>query len=293
MNANSWVMLRVLVNRFHSSPKDSFHKALPSEVLKEILHLDVSSKDATLAFLRPAEILKKIHYSWLIPSFEKIPKAMQSSILSSLPELQFSKIHAITKIPLSSHVLAPKVQSFLLNQLFSYTLSLDIHPSLILPIEYLPRTLLTPLSDLNKNELLELMDLLGLYDLAEEIRTIIDQKRLKILHASLSLKKRQFLAKCLHKKEKITSPSLKLEQWDGDSNKLEQILHKRGMLRLAKGLCGQHPDLLWHIVHTLDKGRGSFIQERFSKEIVPNVTPFLVQQIVNVLGFLKKSSAHE
>lgn len=286
MEAKSWIMLRVLLNRFHQAASEATLRCLPREEAQAILRLDVSGNNPSLILANPLEKIQKIHYSWLIPAIESLPKTLHSTLLEALPPNSAAKLESLLKPAKPTHAtgkaLASPIRTFLLNSILSH-----LPHNEALPLSLLPQTVLTPLAEWNKNDLIELIDFLGLYDLAEEMRQIIDQKRLKQLYICLSKKKRPFLHTCLRQKEKISSPRLDLGTWTGDCRKLDQLLHRRGLLRLGKALCGQHPDLIWHLIHLLDTGRGKLIEKYYSPAVVTGVTPVLVQQVVSVMNFLQ------
>jgi hypothetical protein len=126
-----------------------------------------------------------------------------------------------------------------------------------------------------------------MHDLSESIRHIVDKNQLKAIYNCLSPRKQQFLRMCLHQKEKITAPKLEIGRWDGDKKKLEQILHKRGLLRLGKALCGQHPQFFWYITRTFDTGRGAALARYYQEEPIPEISPLLIQQVLSLINFLK------
>ncbi len=68
------------------------------------------------------------------------------------------------------------------------------------------------------------------------------------------------------------------------------ILHQRGLYRLGKALSASHPDFLWHLSHRLDTGRSAILKKYYAKPINPSISTVLVQQIQNVLNFIKSKS---
>ena len=74
-----------------------------------------------------------------------------------------------------------------------------------------------------------------------------------------------------------------------DCTKLKIAIHRRGLFRLAKALCGQHPDLIWHIAHVLDSGRGNVLLKQYQAKESTKVTKLLRQQTVSLMKSLKAS----
>jgi hypothetical protein len=92
---------------------------------------------------------------------------------------------------------------------------------------------------------------------------------------------------CLHQKEGITGPKLRIDPTKEDPSLLKRAIHRRGLLRFGKALCGQHPDFVWYIARTLDTGRGQLVLEAYKPESEPKVTLLLKNQVLNLMNFLK------
>lgn len=285
MHPKSILLLKVLINKYHPGIGENFLRILPQSDAKEVIKKPVDSSDPLVAINWPKTALIRTHYSWLAPIIQKMPASIQPLVVASLPEPQSTKLKNYLKLPHIPRELNPKTKPFFLDTLYK-----KWNPQEAIPTAYLPTSTLSPLLELSKAELVDLIDFLALYDLAEAIRHIVDKKYLKTIYFCLTTKQQQYLRQCLHQKEKLATPSLGLEKWDGDPKKLKVLLHLRGMLRLGKALCGQSPDFLWHVVHTLDTGRGTTLASHYHNEIIANVTPLLVQQVLNLLNFLKPKS---
>jgi len=286
MSSPNGVMLRVLINRYHHSTSDAPLKYLPKEYVKKVMALNVITDDPTPLLKAPEEELSNIHYSWLLPGIRHFPEKLQSSLIGSLPSLHAQKIKNLIGVShINDDTLIAPVRDFLLNKLL-----LQVKPQSILPIEYLPDNPVAFLSKKTKQELVEIIHFLGLYDLAESIRHIIDKTFLQKLYKCLSNKQKQFLRTCLHQQEKIVTPRMEMSLWHGDCRKLDQMLQRRGLLRLGKALCGLHQDFAWYVAHILDTGRGSILLNHYSTDIAPGVSSRLVQQLVNLTNFLNSKA---
>lgn len=291
MQAKGLAMLRVLLNRFHQKATEATLRCLPPEDAKGVFQQQIPSNNPALALTQPEELIAKMHYSWLLPGLEALPKPMQTPLLSALPKMASEKLQALlgyNSTPTPQPALAPPVQIFLLHKLYAL-----IEKSTPLPLDFLPQTPLAPLVALDKAQLVEVVDLLGIYDLTEEVRQIINKDRLKKIYACLGQKQRQFLRVCLHQKEKISASPLGLEQWQGDPKEFARLLHNRGLIRLGRALCGQHPDFIWYLTHTLDKGRGNLLKTYYEPSMIPHITPILLQQVISLLNFLSPKSTRE
>lgn len=283
MQMKSWVMLRVLLNKYHQKASDTLLKILPEEDAKGVISLNAYSNRPEIVLTQPEELIQNIHYSWLVDALKAIPKTIQEPILAALPSSNAAKLRQLlnlTTLP-QREILSSPAKTFLINTLYNH-----VKDHNVLPLEYLPQTELSVLVKLTKNQLVELIDFLAIYDLAESVRNIIDKDRIKKIYQHLSPSKIQFLRACLQQKERLSAASLKLEQWDGDWGKLEKILHGRGLIRLGNALCGQHPDFVWHLTHMLDIGRGTRLQANYSAKAIPQITPILAQQVLNLVNII-------
>ncbi len=270
-------MLRVLLNRYTPKEIHALLKFLPQENAQGIMDQNIQSSDLEPIFQKPEKALSNIHYSWIQPVLQRFPESMQSTITSALTTEQISGLK-VSSPKVISHV----AKSFVLNQIYHH---LDIHEHF--PIEYLPETEFSSLVRWRKAELLNLMDFLGLHDLASEARRIVDRNQLKNIYNCLNSKQLHYLKSCLYQKEKLISSKFDIDLSQKDCRPLKLLIHRRGLLRLAKALCGQHPDLVWHIAHILDRGRGKILLEAYQVEELPEITKILKQQVLNLINFLK------
>lgn len=278
-------MLRVLLNHFHEGNSDLVLHHLPPEDVQQAVACKVAARDFSPAIAGAGEHLSSIHYTWLAPAFQEMPETLHPFVLAALPQPLASKLgEHLAKEPVDIELTEP-MKGFFLDIFYN-----RFKDPQVLPLPFLPVTPLSTLGSCSKDQLVELIDFLGVYDLAEEIRQIIDKQVLKSLYLCLSPKKQEFLRLCLHHKDKLSAPKLELDDWEGDKKKLEIILHRRGLYRFGKALSGQHPHFLWHLTHKLDTGRGKALAKYYTENELPGVTPALAQQIFNVLNFLKKKS---
>lgn len=132
-----------------------------------------------------------------------------------------------------------------------------------------------------------------MYDVAEEIRHIVDKEGLKKIYKCLNTVEREFLRVCLHQQEKVVTKRIQLDHWNGDSILLKRILHRRGLSRLGHALASQHKSLQMEVVYTLDSGRGEILKQYLLKQEIKRVAPALILQVVNLINFLNKKASRE
>jgi hypothetical protein len=277
MDKRGWMILRVLINRYNPKAGNALLKFLPAEDSKAVMSQDIRSTDLAPILQKPQRSLAKIHYSWIQPVLQKFPESLQPSVMAALASERIVGLKIPSPIPISD-----MAKTFIFNQIYQQ-LKISEH----FPIEYLPESELSLLAKWSKAQLMNLADFLGLYDLAAEVSKIVNRNYLKNIYTCLSPKQFHYLKVCLHQKEQLISPKLGIDPTKQDCTELKQVMHRRGLIRLGKALCGQHPDLVWHIAHTLDTGRGNLLFKEYQPEEIPKVTRILKQQVLNLVNFLK------
>lgn len=276
------LFFQLLLNKYHPTDRDAVTKCLNTDFRKTLADTITIWNDPKVLLKSSAVNLKNIHYSWLEPVIQKYPDNLKSYVAQALPSPANIRLLSLLKLP------ETPLATFWGRQYLLEDLAKKMNLELITPIEHLPHSLLSYMLELTKEQLIELIDFLGLYDLAEEIRRIVDKNELKKIYNSLSIKKQHFLRSCLLSKEKVSSPKLELEKWNGEQEILEKLLHKRGLVRLGKGLSGQSSDFIWHITHRMDIGRGTLLEKYISPKEVSGITPVMIQEIQTVHNFFKK-----
>ena len=232
------------------------------------------------------KILHSIHYSWFIPIIQSY-SLHPHYFLSALTKTQTKKILPYLKEPPSEEEIMPLAKKYFSNLLLY---SLIGEKNDLLDPKFLPPSRLNILLLLTKEQIVSVIDYLGLYDLAKIIFQIVDPNALKTIERDLPKKKREFLQSILQKKQTLSFPPL---QWDKDPQSLAFTVHKRGLLRFAKAFCFQHKDFLWYISHKLDIGRGNTLIKQSQKKIDEKVSDLLIDDIFTILSYLQLSNPTE
>ena len=96
----------------------------------------------------------------------------------------------------------------------------------------------------------------------------------------------EYLDSCLAQEEHMSFVPFDAEKWDGDTDKLQMMLHRAGLELFAKAIVGLDESLLWHLCHKLDTGRGSFLRKVSLEEENHEERVVLEKQFLHVLDFL-------
>ncbi len=232
-------------------------------------------------------LFDRIHWSWFSPILKTYSHHEQTLFLSIMPPFLRPKLEQELGLTVPLH-LTPSHQgrSFLLKTLLQALLSSQ--PNL-LPIDYLPESTLTSLLELTKKDLLWLIDGLSLYDLAKELQHVVDRTILKQIAKFLTPDKKHLFTQLSTRGDPLVHQPLYLNQWDGQSDSLRALLHRRGLQRLAIALASAYPDLVFYLSHRLDIGRGTTLLKLSAQPQESSLIDAMAQQIHTLLPMLPRS----
>jgi len=275
-------LLSLLIQNGSKDRAHALASKMPKELQKEVLETEADVKDLHFLFTPPEDQVAKVHYSWFLPLIESLSKETVPLAIGALPEPQHTKIlKTLEKVKV-------KPLSLMARRYFLHYWLQDFFPSNLLPIEVLSqKNPLYPLLTISRDTLLHLFDYLGLYDLAIEMRRIVDKQRLVRVGDALTPSKRHFLQMAMQQKERMTAKPLDLKQWDGDAKKLKRLVHERGLARLGGAVSGQSLHFVWHLTHYLDKGRAERFLKHYRPERSGEIRTLLTQQVVAVLDYFE------
>lgn len=283
MEAKGWMLFNILMQKYRPQDAQLLLSLLPPEDAQNSAKHPIVSQDPLSLIASPEAKLSWTHYSWLAPIIQQQPESLRPLILASLPREQLQGVARLTKTPLPKVRPSSPVKRYLIKDLANHLV-----PSEVLPVDYLPEAALTPLAHMSKEELVRLIDYIGLRDLAEAVRPIVDKRLLQVIHQCLTPEELHLLRVYMHQREKLKVSKLEFSQWDGKRDSLRLLYHQRGLARLAKALSGCPENLVWHITHRLDQQRASLIKRLMLNEEVPGVSKTLIQQILALIDFLKR-----
>jgi hypothetical protein len=271
------IFLRQLLNKYFTGTPDALAQIMPKEEYDILQGVRLTLNDPEKMLFRPQEWLSSMDPSWLTPTLQKLSKPLQEVYAKAFPTA-FGKLAPEAKAAPYNET----VQDFLISYLHSAWAG-DAAP----PKEMLLDWELTFLLKLSRKEILQIVDLLCMYDLVEEMRHIVDKKQLLAVQQYLTQDQQQYLRILLRQKSRIKPSLLSVQELLKEGPKFPQILHKFGLQRLAFALSGAKDDFIWHIEHTLDLARAKFLLNHIKEEEIPNQTPQALLQVQHIFQFLK------
>jgi hypothetical protein len=261
-------------------------KYLTDSEIKKINSLPAFSKEIDSKIFFKDSIIDSVHYSWFIPLLNIYSPQESSLFLSAMKPSYKKALKNLLNLEDLKDELNPILKEFLRSILLRSLLKKE---EALLPIECLFDSKLNKLLLLTKNELIKLINLLSMYDLAKELKYLVEQKKVKKIYSYLLAQEKAFLKTIYNQIEPFTTQKIGIEKYSENKKKLRNILHMRGLMRLSFALSGESIDLIWYVCHYLDIGRGNYIFKKCKKEKVPNVSDIITAEIINIINFLKEA----
>lgn len=233
--------------------------------------------------LTPEEVLAEIHPSWLVAILQPFTENERGFFLATLSPVLATQLKKLLGMQKSIPSLTPLGKEYLRRELFEL---IKKDRGEALPKTALPDSGFNALLDFDASRLSLLAFWLGLHDLAEELRFVIDKQIWLRVEAALSSAEWQAVKTFQSKKEKLSFGRMALKDSLDSTQKLRIIIEQYGMNRMAKALYGEHPSLLWHIMLRLDPKRAEFFSKLSGPLSKPELREPLRQQIFTLIPLL-------
>lgn len=286
MNPQSNRVSRILFNLFEDGLPDDLKDFFPKKYVKSLISSSIESKNLTPILNPHSEGLSRIHYSWLPQYIKRLPKAAQPYVIASLPKSEGRKLTKLMRR--TSPDLNPSKEA---KKFFLEILQMQVDKERPTHPDYLPYSPINPIGNLSKTQLIQLIDLLGLRDLAETMRTVVNNKLLQVIYSALTPEEQKYLNFCISQREKTTTNPIDLRKWNGDPAKLRNVIHRRGLIRLGKALAFQSEELRWHALHAVDTGRAAIIERNCWREKKEEISFEIAQQVVGLLRLIQQEES--
>ena len=250
---------------------------MPPNVAVAIQGIAISQPFDPSLFFSSDRIFLPIHSSWFVKALQEYPEELHPLFVSFLPKVQAAQVVEILKI----QSLSLKAEKFLRPFFLQRLLDVMEEPAL-LKKELLPKSEMNLLLNLNRKNLFHVADLLGFYDLAADLRFVIQKELLNQIRKALTPEQQQFLNYCSQQPVKWVPPKLNLKAWDGSKEQLKRLLHARGLTRIAKAVFQEVPSFKWHLLRHMDTGRAKIVQNEFYKKQEPALLPYFKNQVLHL-----------
>lgn len=254
MTANTFGTLNILMKY---SKEDDLADFLPEGLLVSPTHhedIPLSSLSFTMCWLAT------IHPSWISVAIKDFPEVIQSQLLSWLPDsLVQELIPLLPGIPVAQQRCSNFGAFYLLDML-----SKKIRPPGITEEIFLPPSPFNAMLYYSGTTKMTLINCLGLFAVAKELRNIVDRVIIDRVHKILSPTEQLFLSYCQSHPMKHLETTDFLASWDCD-NDFRNFIHKQGLQFLATALAKEDASFLWYFLRRLDIGRGYIFEQALRK----------------------------
>jgi hypothetical protein len=278
------VLFKMFLEKYDKEKK--LLKYLTDNEIKKLNSLPSFSKRLDSKKFFQDSIIDNVHYSWFIPLLNIYSLEEASLFLLAMKPSYRKPLKNLLNLEEIKDDINPFLKEFLRSILLR---SLIKKEDALLPIECLFESKLNILLTLSKNELVKLIDLLSMYDLARELKYIVEKEKLKKIYSYLKPIEKAFLKITIHHSDSFSSQRILIEKYINDKTKFRNIFHIRGLMRLSIALSGENIDLIWYVCHYLDIGRGNYIFKKCKKEKIQNVSDIITTQILKIINFFKEN----
>ena len=279
MKGSSEVVLKTHLDQLDAEKRGKLFSFLSQEERAVLDQLPESDSTFAPAFESQEQKVRQIHYSWFLSIIKDFPEDEQLFFLAALEPISGQSLQSALAMKSPTYHPTSFAQNFICA--FLYRKLCDNR--IVLPSTYLPSSKMKALLALSKNECVALIQKLSLYDLAIELKQIVVTKALKKIYNLLTEEERLFLKKIPSEQESFQWPRIGLEKWDQTKEHFNTLVHRRGLYRLSIALIKEAPDLIWHLAHHLDIGRGSILLKGPEQQVPERIIQSTQAHILEIL----------
>jgi RNA polymerase-interacting CarD/CdnL/TRCF family regulator len=284
LNRISFLGFNALLNTLSEQEKSSLLELMP---IKERENMSKAPK-VSIDLIFSDEInlfLEAIHPSWLHFIFEKYSEK-DRRILAKAFKAQHHELCTLLNIHENSFELTRLSEHFIKEKAYFLLIGLKEE---IDPIYTLKQKPFFELLEIPSSEFDRFLILLSLYDLKEELKTLIDKNKLKTIQDFFSKKEHSFLKKISKQKQLMSFSSMGLNHWNGKVEDFYTILKTRGLNRLAKWMTNASQSFNWHLFLLLSIDDAKILKKLMVSKLDLNVEKELEMQIKEVYNFFQQN----
>lgn len=283
LTKKGWMFFDLILKHFHPSDQTAIITLL---TLEEQQSCQTNSLPSKLSdwLTASTDILSTIHPQWVVEVIKTFGENKQKAILEALPPDICKQVCLLGKwAEPASHIRVDCVQP-ILKDLISH-----LQDSSYIPLASIPPGPLSVLLTLSVEQLNFVIEGMGLRDLAEIVRGIVDKNFLRSIYSCLNQQEQKLLRLYIQQKDRLKSSPLSLKAWDGNKSSLKSLYKERGVLRFARTLHSESSGFLWHLFHHLPPQEAKVIQKQMTQKAPqPTVSSLLRQQLLGIIEFLQR-----
>ncbi len=285
MSSFAWLTCKAFIERQTPERQKRLVNYLPKSQRETLTSLRFSSNQWIDKPIHIDEALDTVHPSWILPHIQTSTPQELGFLLAALKSHQASALKTQLRFLRPLPTLTPLGKAYLRDDLLKKIVGTET----VIPLNALMESPLNALATISFKDLIQLDFLLGLKDLSQYLKIVIDKTKLRNLEAALTPNEWRTAQQYSSKKDPLAGGRESFDAWDGNPEKLRSIIEQRGINRLAKALYGEHPSLLWYVTHIFDMQRASFFQKLCTEIPTKTTHDFLREQVLETLNTLHKT----
>ena len=227
--------------------------------------------------------LGKIHPSWFETLFDPMTKKDKKLFISAFSQRR-EELASAFGLEQDFIELTHVARRYIIQHVYQFMLG----STGMLPFSFLSNEPHFNLLTLSYPQLVELIDLLALHDIALEVKNLLHKGQIKALHHILDKKQLKYLKGIKNDSSGVSFGKMGLASWDGNEKELRYMMHKRGLNRLAKTLTGASESFIGHLYYLLSKDEAKIFKSFTTDKKNENVVETLNKQLEAILEIVLK-----
>ena len=278
MHDKKTVILKTLLNQYTPELQSELVSLLSNDLKQSLATCSYDQSDITIFISQKQAALQSMHYSWIVKLLEDTAENLQQFLIAGLSSEQLKGLAKIGLKPISS--------AKVFHHFFAAELEKLLQLDHLLPREMMPKSRFESLLFLSKDQLLQIIDLLGLFDLSLEVKKILDRDTLRQIYAALSQTEVKFLKVCLHARNRSAKPGSMLKSKPVEKKLLRQNIYQKGLLRFCLAISDEDQNFWTYLAWKFDIGRGKLILDQLQKKHKFADISSFQKQLLEVVKFI-------
>lgn len=270
-------VLHRLLTHYHPHDFEEFFKFFEEPERIQLSKMKVETSPLDLKFDDRFLIFERIHYSWFLDILKKLPQRIVDNCHSIFSDQQIKGLSKLNCFKTPHKIKDPHLTIFYRD----YFLNAIGHTTLP-PISILPLTSSIRFLNFSKKRLVKIILHLGILELANLSKKIVDQKVLSQIETLLTQPEKKIFQMGKKTTEPRASTLRDFDQYLKNKKTFTHFLEIKGIERFAMGIVLDHPYFVWHIAHILDRGRGQELLIRARRYLPNPYTPFFNKQLMEI-----------
>lgn len=272
--------LKALIERFSHPGLAAVLENMPDDLASKFKGLpDSGGRTPESFFLQPKRLLEGMHPSWCDELVLLCPTAIQP-LMRTIVLDAFQK-----KGKTGGGTLTEPLRQFLLE---------------ILVAKWPERSVLEMageegasfpwLASCDEQAIFSLAQLLGVNDVVDVVRRIVEKKTLQKILFALTPMQQRYLRSLLHRSPRSATLNKELAALLQDDPKMgAKILLKQGLEKLAVAMKDEPGLLVFHVMHHIDREQAFFLKEVMEKKVAPGMHMEMKKNLSHAYQFLQKA----